>query len=137
MECQSNSGVKKCQMTLDEYYKRIETIEFEAQFSIYSSFHLVLLEMAENETLCSLRTELASNPENIDIVYQRIRLLLKRVEAGDDMPRDGSIAAYLYCLSKVDLAVAHRAVLQILETGGLWWSVQLAFHLTEHESEPA
>ena len=126
-----NTGAKGLGMSLGKYFNEMESIEFEVLFSIYSSFRHVLEEMADNETLQRLTDELISNPAQVSEIHSRIEHLLVEVQANDDLPRDGCIAGYLYCLSKTDMATAMQASKRILETGGLWWSVQLALHVIE------
>ena len=62
-------------------------------------------------------------------VAERIELLLQEYDIDGDMPIDESVAAYLYCLWKVDPASALEASKIVLDAGGQWWSVQLALHI--------
>jgi len=68
-----------------------------------------------------------------DAVFDRIVLLLGRVETESKLSLDESLAAYLFCLLKEKPIVAYRASWRILEFGGLCWSVQLA-HLVKETS---
>ena len=69
------------------------------------------------------------NEQSVRLVAERIEVLLQEYDLVGDMPVDESIAAYLYCLWKVDTGIALTASNKILEAGGQWWSVQLALHI--------
>lgn len=125
-------------MPLDKYFRQIETLEFQAQYSIYSSFSLVRMAMSEDDVLKQLIAELAyDDPErnNIKAVHRRIKYLLPKAATETRLSYDESIAAYLFCLSRVDLAAALDASNLVLMTGGLWWSVQLALHIKDKEKD--
>jgi len=122
-------------MSLGKYFSEMESVKFEVLFSIFSSFRHVLAEMAENETLQRLIDELIANPSLVKELHARLEHLLVEVQANDDIPRDGCIAGYLYCLWKTDLASAFEASKAVLEFGGLWWSVQLALHVSDYVSQ--
>ena len=125
-------------MSLDSYFKEIETIEFQVQYSVLSGFRSVLDAMSDDSIMRQLCTDLQRSPDNCLDVLQRISRLLREYEFGISMPIDESIAAYLYCLWKVDPATALEASRSILEAGGQWWSVQLALHiLKQAQTEPA
>ena len=120
-------------MSLDRFFREIETIEFQVQYSICSGFNLVLSAMSEDELLGQLMDELAQGDDKLNVrdVAGRIELLLQEYELGVGMPIDESIAAYLYCLWKADPATALEASKSVLEAGGQWWSVQLAMHILQ------
>ena len=127
-------------MSLTRFFQEIETIEFQVQYSIFSGFNLVLSAMSDDDLLRQLIRVLgqAGDKPYIKDVAARIQLLHQEYEFGISMPIDESIAAYLYCLSKVDPATALEASRSILEAGGQWWSVQLALHiLKQAQTEPA
>ena len=80
----------------------------------------------------------AGDKPYIKDVAARMQLSHQEYQFGISMPTVESIAAYLYCLSKVDPATALEASRFILEAGGQWWSVQLALHiLKQAQTEPA
>ena len=125
-------------MSLVSYFKEIETIEFQVQYSVLSGFRSVLDAMSDDNIMHQLCADLQRSPDNCKDVLQRISRLLQEYEFGISMPIDESIAAYLYCLWKVDPATALEASRIILEAGGQWWSVQLALHiLKQAQTEPA
>ena len=118
-------------MSLDKYFEVIESLEFQVQFSILSGFRSVRESMSEDPILKSLILNMVENSQTSIAVFERIEHILRKVETGADMPYDESVAAYLYSLSRVDLAIAVEASDRILSTGGLWWSVQLALYVKD------
>lgn len=124
-------------MSLANYFGEIETIEFQIQYSILSGFRSVMDAMSEDKTLSQLCADLHDSPDSSLVVLQRINKLLQEYEFGVSMPIDESIAAYLYCLWKVDPATALEASKVILEAGGQWWPVQLALHIIKQSQTEA
>ena len=122
-------------MTLNEYMSKIESLEFQIQFSVVGGLRILRLAMSQNPTLVSLIDELRDNSSYAKRVFERIALLLRKVENETRLSLDESIAAYLFCLAEVDPVIAYRASLRILEYGGLWWSVQLAHHVKENAKQ--
>ena len=113
-------------MSLGEYFEEIESFEFAAQFSVFSGFRLVLLDMDDNETLRKLVLELRADGDNARFLLERIRLLQANPPLEDQIAFDGCLASYLYCLWKSDLEIGYLASQGILNTGDLWWSAKLA-----------
>lgn len=127
-------------MSLDKFFREIETIEFQIQYSIFSGFNLVLSAMSEDELLRQLMDVLGQDGDKqyVKDVADRIELLLREYDIDGDMPIDESVAAYLFCLWKVDPATALEASKTVLDAGGQWWSVQLALHIQQQvQAEPA
>ena len=127
-------------MQLDSVFQEIETIEYQVRYSIFSGFNLVLSTMSEDQLLRQLIDVLGQDggKQYTSDVAGRIEHLLQEYEFGVGTPIDESIAAYLYCLWKVDPATALEACKVVLEAGGQWWSVQLALHiLKETQTEAA
>ena len=118
-------------MSLNEYFNEIESLEFQIQFSVVGGFKILQMAMARHPTLVNLIADLTDNAAQSKAVYDRITLLLTKVETESQLSYDESVAAYLYCLTKADISTAEKASQRILETGGLWWSVQLALHVIE------
>ena len=120
-------------MPMDKYFSEIETIGFQVQYSIFSGFNLVLSAMSEDTILAQLIGELVDDEGQNKVValFERIEYLLGNCMIDTEMSYDESVAAYLYCLTKADISTAEKASQRILETGGLWWSVQLALHVIE------
>ncbi len=133
MERQQSIGAKVSEMPMDKYFSEIETIEFQVQYSIFSGFNLVLSAMSEDTTLAQLIGEMVDDEgqNKVAALYERIEYLLGNCMMDTEMSYDESVAAYLYCLTKADFSIAEKASQRILETGGLWWSVQLALHVIE------
>ena len=115
-------------MSLAKEFETIESLDFIVQFSVLSGFTLVLRAFANDATIEALRSKLSARPDACQSVATRIGRILT---TSDVELYDESIAAYLFCLWKADLPLAHKASEGILETGGLWWSIQLAQHIME------
>lgn len=113
-------------MSIAKDFETIESLEFIVQFSVLSGFNLLLRALADDATVEALRLKLNGQPDACQLVSNRINQVLKK---SDVELYDESIAAYLFCLSKVDLPIAHKASKRILEAGGLLWAVQLALHI--------
>ncbi len=113
-------------MSIAKDFEAIESLEFIVQFSVLSGFNLLLRALADDAIVEALRLKLNGQPDACQLVSNRINQVLKK---SDVELYDESIAAYLFCLSKVDLPIAHKASKRILDAGSLWWSVQLALHI--------
>ena len=118
-------------MSLCKYVKEIESLRFQIQFSVVGGIEILQLAMERHPTLVALRSEISNSAESADAAFERIVLLLTRVEAETQLSYDESIAAYLFCLFREKPLTAYRASWRILDHGGLWWSVQLAHHVKE------
>ncbi len=118
-------------MLPNEHFEEIESLEFRIQFSVVGGLKILQIAMDRHQTLLALRSEVARDEDSANAVFRRILLLLGKVEAESKLSFDESIAAYLFCLLKEKPIIAYRASKRILETGGLWWSVQLALHVIE------
>ena len=122
-------------MSFAKDFKTIESLDFIVQFSVLSGFTLLLRAFANDATVEALRSKMSAQPDACQSVANRINQVLTK---SDVELYDESIAAYLFCLWKADLPIAHKASERILETGGLWWAVQLALHIIkEAQTEPA
>lgn len=119
-------------MELRKYFDTIESLEFQVQFSILSGFRSVREAMSEDETLQQLIKQLNAQSSRVSELQVRINYLIGRSESATDSSVDESIAAYLFCLFKVDLAAASDASDCILDSGGLWWSVQYALYVKKY-----
>ncbi|MCE2473906.1 MAG: hypothetical protein J4G18_18805 [Anaerolineae bacterium] len=115
-------------MKLAKDFESIESLEFMVQFSVLSSFNSLRQAFAIDATVEALRSKLRGQPGACQSVAGRISQVLGK---SDVELYDESIAAYLYCLSHEDRALAQKASEEILESGGLWWSVQLARRVIE------
>jgi len=122
-------------MSFTKDFEAIESLEFIVQFSVLSGFTVLLRAFANDATVEGLRAKLDAHPDVGPSVFNRINQVLTK---SDVELYDESIAAYLFCLWKADLPLALKASERILETGGLWWSGQLALHVIKvTEAEPA
>lgn len=125
-------------MSLNEYISKFESLEFQIQFSVVGGLGILQLAMSQHPTVVGMIDELKGDPAKSKIVYDRIGFLLTEIETETQLSYDESIAAYLFCLWKEDQPMAHKASECVLETGGLWWSVQLALHvINSTETEAA
>ena len=122
-------------MTLSTYFEEMETLSFQTQFSVISGLEVLRLALSYDSTIKNLITELNGNPVLTQEIFARIKYLLPKAAATTELSYDESIAAYLFCLSRVDLATALDASNLVLMTGGLWWSVQLALHIKDKEND--
>ncbi len=113
-------------MSIAKDFETIESLEFIVQFSVLSGFNLLLRALADDATVEALRLKLNGQPDACQLVSNRIDQILKK---SDVELYDESIAAYLFCLSKEDLPIAHKVSKRILEAGGLFWAAQIALHI--------
>ena len=118
-------------MKLEQHIKEIENPEFQIQFVALSGYSVLQLVLTTHATVRSLLTDLATGQVGVQDVYSRIVHILSNLVAKRDSSFDGSIVVYLYCLLHVDMDLAYRASLSILQTRGLFWSRRLAFRIIE------
>ncbi len=118
-------------MTLNSYFEEIETLEFQIQFSVYSGIDGVRRALARHETVKGLIAELFAQPMLANKVMGRILYLVPKASFITDLSLDESIAAYLYCLQRVEPLLALRASKSIRMTGSLLWSCWLASQIME------
>ena len=116
-------------MTLDSYFAVVESLPFQVQFSVLSGIQSVQRALAQDETVRGLLEALTSQPKLAEQVFERIKHLLPLTKIDTGLSLDESIVAYLFCLKRHDLNLARRASHLIWETGGLWWSAQLAHQI--------
>ena len=122
-------------MTLSAYFEEMETLSFQTQFSVISGLEVLRLAFSYDSTIKNLIAELNGNHSLIQEIFARIKYLLPKAATTTELSYDESIAAYLFCLSRVDLAAARDASNLVLMTGGLWWSVQLALHIKDYVNQ--
>ena len=113
-------------MSLQRYFDEIESLQFQIKFSVVGGFEILKLVMERNPTICRLIATLRTDRKAAKRVFERITLLLSKVDSETELSYDESIAAYLHSLAEVNSMIAYRASLKIIRHGGLWWSVQLA-----------
>ncbi|MDE2821064.1 MAG: hypothetical protein OXT68_04280 [Chloroflexota bacterium] len=116
-------------MILDKYIDKIETLDFQIQFSVLSGLSVVEFALSRNSIVNGLLDALHHEPDLATDLYRRIRYLLPQVAQKTTLSYDESIVAYLYCLNKKDLLLAYRASAPIWDTEGLLWSRWLAFKI--------
>ena len=113
-------------MSIANVFETIESMEFIVQFSVLSGLNSLRRALSSDATVEALHSKLSDQSDACQLVANRISHILTK---SDVELYDESIAAYLICLSRADRALAQKASEEILETGGLWWSVQLAHHI--------
>ena len=128
---QVSFGRRGRRMTLNSYFEEIETLEFQIQFSVYSGIDGVRRALARHETVKGLIAELFAQPMLANKVMGRILYLVPKASFITDLSLDESIAAYLYCLQRVEPLLALRASKSIRMTGSLLWSCWLASQIME------
>ena len=122
-------------MTLRAYFEEMETLSFQTQFSVISGLEVLRLAFSYDSTIKNLIAELNGNHGLTQEIIARIRYLLPKATTTTESSYDESIAAYLFCLSRVDLAATLDASNLVLMTGGPWWSVQLALHIKDYVNQ--
>ena len=118
-------------MSLDSYFTKIETLEFQVQYSVLSGLQSVTTAMSEDPLVQGVIQVLNSEPGARKTIRERIEFLLRQAEDDALQSYDESIAAYLFCLWKVDLSAAFDTALWVLTTGGHWWSMYLSLHVVK------
>ena len=113
-------------MTQHKYFEKMESLEFQVQFSVLSGFQSLLRAYSHDPTVKNMLAEMDEDPGQTQQINDRITYLLR---VADPRYFDESIAAYLFCIWKTDPPIAHKASERVLATGGLWWSVRLALHI--------
>ena len=132
MDLRLNSGVKGLQMELHEYFREIESTKFQSKFMIFSGFKLVRNALSRDKVIVSLINEARLNPAYIDAIGKRILFLSKENKDKPGSTFDIAVAAYLSCLFETDQHFAKRMSEFVLEMGKLWWSVDLALHISRN-----
>lgn len=118
-------------MKLNKYFTEIESSAFQNQFSVLSGIEVVQFALSRDETIKGLLAEIIEHPNLAAHLHDRILWLLPKVAYEDRLSYDESIVAYLHCLEKTDLLLAHRASLSVWSTEGLLWSRWLAHKIIE------
>ena len=132
MDLRLNSGAKGLQMELREYFRQIESAEFQSSFMIFSGFKLVRKALSRDKAIVSLINEARLNPAYIDAIGKRILFLSRENKDNPGATFDIAVAAYLSCLFETDQHFAKRMSEFVLQMGKLWWSVDLALHISRN-----
>ena len=119
-------------MTIGDFYKEIESVSFQSRFMIFSGFKLVRSAMSRDKTIASLINEVRLNPPYIGCIGKRILFLSAENKDRPGATFDIAIAAYLYSLYMTDQHYAKRMSEFVLQMSKLWWSVDLALHITKN-----
>lgn len=118
-------------MSVDDYFNPIESVEFQAEFSVLSGFRAFRKALQHNETLQMLSNSACSYDDGAIDLAQRIRYLLDEIEGGPGAEYDVAITGYLYSLNRVNPGLANHVASSILKRGGLWWAVDLSLYIVE------
>ena len=121
-------------MTLEDYFEEIESLQFQIQFSVLSGMNILLRALSQHSTVSGLVTFAENHPDYAQQIFNRIHYLLPIAETETKLSYDESVVTYLYCLSQLNLSLAQRASIQILQDKRLWWSTQLAQQLIKEQS---
>lgn len=122
-------------MSLKSYFDEIESLQFQTKLSVVGGLDILHLVLEQNSTIKELIARLEADHKDRKRLFERIGLLLRKVDSETELSYDESIAAYLYCLATVNPLTAYRASLKVLEHGALWWSVQLALQVKDNAKE--
>jgi len=112
--------------SLHDLMNTVESIEFDAQMSVFSGFRSFLKTLGEDKTVKELQHRAAQSHDEDTVILNRLTALLEKVaDPQYAHPMDVTIAAYLYALSssKEFSGLASEKVLQI---ANLMWAKQLA-----------
>jgi hypothetical protein len=114
-------------MKLQEIVEHIQSIEFQANFSVLSGFRSLVAAFAVDETLKALCTLLKGNLASQAIILQQIQKLLADYEEGHLHKHDIAVAAYLYVLEQVaDLEALAQITKAVQSTDNFWWARKMA-----------
>jgi len=119
-------------MKLCDLFKEIESTRFQSRYMLFSGFKLVRKAMSRDQTIAELINEVRLNPSYIDNVGKRILFLCAEYKDKPGATFDIAVAAYLYCLYMTNQHFANRMSEYVLQTGKLWWSVDLALHIKKN-----
>ena len=119
-------------MVLHDLFEEIESADFRSRFMIFSGFKLVRNALSRDKIIAALINEARLNPSYIDRIGKRILLLSTKNKDRPGATFDIAVAAYLYCLYHTDQHFAKRMSDFVLQTGKLWWSVDLALHIKKN-----
>ena len=125
-------------MSVSDYFDKIESVAFQAEFAVLSGFRAFRKSLEHTEIIKSLIDAAFAQDGGAMDLYDRIELLLTRIEGGSGAEYDVAIAAYLFCLQSVEPALAQQLSSRVLQKGGLWWTVDLALHIartTAHDGD--
>ncbi len=119
-------------MKLHEFFREIESTRFQSRYMLFSGFKLVRNALSKDQTLAALINETRRNHTYIDGIGTRILSLFVKHKDDPGASYDVAVAAYLFCLYRTDPLFAKKMGEHILEKGKLWWSVDLALHISRN-----
>jgi hypothetical protein len=114
-------------MTLQESIETIESLDFQANYSVLSGFSTVLAAFAIDETLKKLVQLLVENPENQVAFLKHLEAILQVNDSEHLHPHDLSFAAYLYILEQISAPnILNQWVKTIQSIDDFWWARKMA-----------
>lgn len=119
-------------MELLDLFEEIESTNFQSQYMIYSGFKLVRNALSRDPTIVSLINEVRLNPSDALAIVERILALYSKHVDDAGATFDIAIAAYLLCLYRTKQDFAKEMSEFVLKMGKLWWSVDLALHISRN-----
>ena len=119
-------------MKLHDLFSEIESTEFQSRYMLFSGFKLLRKAMSRDRNIADLINEVLLNPTYTDIVGKQVLSLFAKHKDEPGSAFDVAVAAYLYCLYRTDPLFAKKMSEYILKKGKLWWSVDLALHISRH-----
>ncbi len=112
--------------SLHDLMDTVESIEFDAQMSVFSGFNSFLRALNENSTITQIKQLLAnSRPKYAKIVLRVIDLLAESTDPQFAHPNDVAIASYLYVLSS-SKEFSVLAAEKVLLVSNFMWAKRLA-----------
>jgi hypothetical protein len=121
--------------SLHDLMNTVESIEFDANMSVFSGFNSFLRALSKNETIIQLKQLLVESPIEHEILAHLINLLGEDVDPQFAHPKDVPIAAYLYVLS-FSKEFPLLAIEKVLQTPNLTWAKRLAETMMANQSLP-
>lgn len=121
-------------MTLQESIEAIESLDFQANYSVLSGFSTVLAAFAIDEQLKNLAQLLADNPENQAEFFKHLDQILPGNDSKQLHPHDLSFAAYLYVLEQIAAPnILNQWVKTIQSIDNFWWARKMADKISQEK----
>lgn len=114
--------------SLHELINIIESVNFDANMSVFSGFNSFHRALAGNQTIQELREVLIDFPNTVEELYDHfITLIQQDTQSQYEHPHDIAISSYLFALStSSNNGVALEAAKEIMLIPNLIWAKRLA-----------
>jgi len=117
-------------MSLQNLLTEMESVKFQAEMEVFSSFGTFYSALQNNPLVQELISSIKASSELPREVFKRFLTILRNNPyPGYAHPDDVTLAAYLYVLDQVRLELARVAVEQASSSQDTWWTKQLATRL--------